>query len=315
MVKTLINESDKLHVPVLPEEVIANLSLSVGDVVADLTVGAGGHSEMILNKIGKTGRLLAIDRDSGMVEKVKKKFVDYENVDVVCERFSKLGEIADDYGYSMFDAILLDLGVSSWQIDDNNRGFSYLSESKLDMRMGAGEKSAAEVLNSYPQEDLENIFKDFGDISRARTLAKKVASFRRAKSFIYVSDLKNLVEGFSSFREKKRNILGRVWQALRIEVNDEYNELKKVLRVAVERLNKGGKLAVISFHSGEDRIVKSFFRDMARCCICPKEFPQCRCGHRQILKVITKRPITPGKKELVNNIRSHSAKMRVVSKN
>lgn len=310
------NSNDRMvwHLPVLKSEVIDWMQLEKGMIVADLTLGAGGHALEILSRIGRDGRLVGVDKDQSIIDLLPRKLTKSQNVEIVCGSFADFDKISQKLGIDKYDRILLDLGVSSWQLDNNNRGFSYQNEALLDMRMNSKGHTAAWVLNNYDELDLEKMWRDYGDIRRAKSLVKKVASFRRAKSFKYVSDLKNLVEEFAHYKEKKRNILGRVWQALRIEVNGEYTELRKVLPKAIARLKKGGRLLIISFHSGEDRIVKDFFRDLGIGCICPKEFPLCRCGHKKVIKILTRKPMKPSELEIKNNIRSHSARLRVAQK-
>ncbi len=300
----------EIHVSVLANEAIESMNIKPGSVVADLTFGAGGHSRKIIQTIGGDGRLLAVDRDQSIIDQVQTEF-DKKNVVLVCDRFSNLKNIAKNHDFIFFDAILLDLGISSWQLDNNDRGFSYSSKASLDLRMGEGGLTAAKILNEYSEEKLAQIFWSYADIERSRQLAKRIVQARIIKNFEYTTDLKDLLDGWLNWAEKKRNYYGRVWQALRMEVNDELGEIEQGLSQAVDLLKDDGRLVVISFHSKEDRLVKKFMSDCAKGCVCPKEFPECICGHRSTLKVLTKKPIIPTKKELEYNIRSHSAKMRV----
>jgi len=304
----------ELHVSVLKNEVLEQMNIGEGSVVADLTLGAGGHSEDILKVIGESGKLLGIDRDNTILNKTRKRLAKYSNVDIVCDEFENFCKIAEGKKYSEFDAILLDLGLSSWQIDNNDRGFSYLTDSVLDMRMSNEGQMASDILNEYTEEELNKIFRNYGDVKRSKTFVKKIASFRRAKSFKYVSDLLSVVDDFALYHEQKRNIKGRIWQALRIEVNREYVQLHEVLKCSISMLKEGGRLCVISFHSGEDKIVKNYFVEESKECVCPKEFPKCVCEKKASIKIITKKPIVPKKEEVGTNIRSHSAKLRVAEK-
>ncbi len=307
-------KGEGLHVSVLKNEVLDQMNLKNGSVVADLTLGAGGHSIEILKSIGSKGKLLGIDRDETILDKTRIRLAGNANIDIVCDEFENFCKVAKRLDYTGFDAILIDLGLSSWQIDNNDRGFSYLSDAELDMRMSNSGDTAAEILNTYSEDDLNKIFRNYGDVKRSKTFVKKVASFRRAKSFRYVSDLLSVVDDFALYHEQMRNIKGRIWQSLRIEVNREYEQLHQVLACAIKMLNKGGRLCVISFHSGEDRIVKKFFLEEAKSCVCPKEFPQCVCEKESSIKIISKKPIIPKEEEVGNNIRSHSAKLRVAEK-
>ncbi|MFA4930697.1 MAG: 16S rRNA (cytosine(1402)-N(4))-methyltransferase RsmH [Patescibacteria group bacterium] len=306
-----------IHKPVLWREVIRSLQLESGMKVIDGTVGAGGHAAEILAKIIPDGRLLAIDRDESIVELAKKKLVEYgDNIVWRVGSLANLKTLAGESGFGQVDAILFDLGLSSWQLDDRQRGFSYLyPEAKLDMRMGAGNLTASDVLNTYDLDELARILKNHADIKRARFLAKRIISSRRAKPFRQVEDLVALVKNWSAGGVDSRRLLARVWQAIRMEVNQELIEIESGIKAAIELLVPGGVLAVICFHSVEDRMVKNLFRQYSQKCICPKEFPQCVCQQKSELKIITKKPIVPSVSELAENIRSHSAKLRVVVKN
>lgn len=305
-----------IHVPVLLNEAVELLHLSNGMKVVDCTLGAGGHAEAILSKISPNGRLLAIDRDQKIADKARQRLKKYDNLIIHVGSFSDLLSIAKDNCWEGADAVLFDLGVSSFQLDDDKRGFSYMhDDASLDMRMADDlDVKASDVLNNYSEADLARLFREYGDIKKARTLTKRIISLRRAKPFLVVKDLKDAISGMRIGPNDSRNFMARVWQALRMEVNDEVGQLRQGLQAAFQLLSVGGRLAVISFHSVEDRMVKDFFREKSRLCICPKELPKCVCRGKREMQVLTKKPIVPSKKEISLNIRSKSAKLRVASK-
>lgn len=298
------------HVPVLLKEAIAGLNLRSGSVVVDATFGRGGHTRQILSAIGKKGKVLGIDRDRLAIDRAREEWRD-ERLILECNRFSQLSNLLDKNGIEEIDAVLMDLGMSSMQLA-GQRGFSWQdTDADLDLRMGLSDMTAAEVLNNYEAEDLSRIFQDYAEIYN-RKFIKKIVSFRRAKEFNKSGDLLSVIK--ATFPRDERSILARVWQALRMEVNNEMGELRTGLKGAVERLRKGGRIVVISFHSIEDRLVKQWFREKSVSCRCPVEIPQCVCDSKPVLKIITKKAIRPSQAELRQNIRSKSARMRVAEK-
>ncbi len=306
------------HYPVLHREVTEFLTWKSGAVrLIDGTLGCGGHSSLILQK-NRQAELLGIDRDGDALERAGKALAFAEDrVRLMRGNFSELAVLAAEVGWPSVDAVLLDLGISSPQIDDAERGFSLRLNGPLDMRMDRrNPNSASRILNRAPQEELERIFRDYGEVQRWRLLARAVVERRTEKPFDMTAD-------FAEFCEK---VLGRArpgklptptlcFQGLRIAVNDELGELERGLAAAHEIVSPGGRLAVISFHSLEDRMVKNFFREAERDCICPPKCPVCICGgNRATLKVLTKKPVTAAPDELAENSRSACAKLRVAEK-
>ena len=305
------------HIPVMPDEVIKYLVPEKGSFrMVDGTLGCAGHSSMILN-LNANAELLGIDRDSEAIRKAGKILEFAGNrVKLVRDSFSNLAEQVIGTGWLPVDAVLLDLGVSSPQIDNPERGFSLRMDGPLDMRMdGTASLTAARVLNNYSEEELERIFRDFGEIRESRKLARAVVARRGEKAWSRTKELKELCEAIlGTSRKKSIPAATLCFQALRICVNNELEELKKGLRGAVEVIRPGGRIAVISFHSLEDRIVKNFFKRESIDCLCPPGLPVCICGHKPLLKLITKKPVTASEREITNNPRAASAKLRVAER-
>ncbi|MFA6973410.1 MAG: 16S rRNA (cytosine(1402)-N(4))-methyltransferase RsmH [Parcubacteria group bacterium] len=313
------------HKSVLLNESVAGLNLKVGSVAVDATLGGGGHSNAILKIIGESGRLIAIDQDAAAVEDFK-KYLESKigNSDflpigrqVVKDNFSNLGEILGAQGINSVDGILADLGYSSIQLEDASYGMSFLQDAELDMRLDKdGKLTAQKIVNEYSQADLGRIIKNYGEERFANSIARKIVELRKAKA---IETTFELVEAISQavpekYKHAKTHFATRTFQALRIEVNQELKNLEKFIPAAMEKLSAGGRLAIISFHSLEDRIVKNIFRENARGCICPPSFPKCQCDHVAKMKVITKKPITPSDAEILGNPRARSAKLRICEK-
>lgn len=311
-----------IHTTVLLKETVEALNLKPGMIVVDATLGGGGHSLEVLKKIGEDGKLIAFDRDLDAINRFEKEVeagrVEKGNNTVLFhENYSTLKDSLASIGISSVDAILADLGISSDQLADSERGISFQGDAPLDMRMDLTRGiTAAEILNTYSQQDLVRILKDFGDEQYANSIAKNIISERLKKPFSRTIELVELIERSvpSSYRTKKIHPATKTFQALRIEVNQELKTLDLFLSQAIEVLKPGGRLAIISFHSGEDALVKNIMRENARGCICPSEFPVCRCKNEPIIKLITRRPIVPSEKEIEENPRSRSAKLRVAEK-
>lgn len=312
--------SGTIHKPVLLRESIDGLNLKPGDTVVDATLGGGGHSREILKKILPGGKLVAIDQDGGVIEKFRRYLEsnqEQENAILVEDNFACLDRIIHSLKIKSVNAIIADLGISSDQLDDAKRGFSFSKDGPLDMRMSKSlEKSASGIVNAYSEKELAKIMKEYGEEKFARIIARKIVEQRKKKS---ISTTVELVEIIGSsvpekYKHQKLHFATRTFQALRMEVNQEIQNLEKFLAQAVELLRPGGRIAVISFHSGEDRVVKKIFAENARGCICPPGFPICRCEKKEILKIITRKPIAPKDDEIQNNPRSRSAKLRVAEK-
>lgn len=298
------------HIPVIATETIENLNIKPDGVYLDLTLGKGGHSKMILERLSNEGILIALDQDKEAIEAAKENLKDFSNVIFVNSNFEKIDEVLRDLGFDYIDGALMDIGVSSYQIDNADRGFSYMKDGPLDMRMNQENELTAEIIvNEYSQDELEKIFFEYGEEKFSRLIAKNIIKAREDYRIDTTFKLKDIVT--KSIKSNEAHPEKRVFQALRIEVNRELDVLKDTIDKVVDHLNKDGRLAIITFHSLEDRIVKNKFKDLATDCICPPEFPVCVCNHKAKVKIITRKPITASKKELEENSRAKPAKLRV----
>ena len=298
------------HIPVIATETIENLNIKPDGVYLDLTLGKGGHSKMILERLSDEGTLIALDQDKEAIEAAKENLKDFSNVIFVNSNFEKIDQVLRDLGFDYIDGALMDIGVSSYQIDNADRGFSYMKDGPLDMRMNQENELTAEIIvNEYSQDELEKIFFEYGEEKFSRLIAKNIIKAREDYRIDTTFKLKDIVT--KSIKSNEAHPEKRVFQALRIEANRELDVLKNTIDKVVDRLNEGGRLAIITFHSLEDRIVKNKFKDLATDCICPPEFPVCVCNHKAKVKIITRKPITASKKELKENSRAKPAKLRV----
>ena len=305
------------HEPVLVKEVIEYLAPKPNENFIDCTLGGGGHAKEILKMTSPNGKLLGIDLDAEAIKAAKENLQEFgQRVNLVNDNYKNLKQIIYDSGFNQINGILLDLGLSSYELQDAARGFSFKGSDKLDMRFGQEGLTASDILNNYKEEELARIFKEYGEERFSRQIAKEIVTERKHNKILKTDQLVSLIAKVYQHKPKPRNIniATKVFQALRIEVNDELNNLKKVLPDALNVLAQGGRLAVISFHSLEDRIVKEFFKREAKECICPPEIPVCICGHQAQLKILTKKPIMPSLAEINNNPRSRSAKLRIAIK-
>ena len=304
------------HKPVLLNEVIAGLEIKPGGVYVDCTVGGGGHSFEIAKRMAN-GHLYAFDRDQEAIVASKERLKEFDNVTFIHDNYKNAKEDLDNLGVAGVDGVLIDLGVSSPQLDHGERGFSFLHEGRLDMRMDRRQKlSAYEVVNTYPREKLVEILYKYGEESNAKNIVQKIMEAREKSPIETTMELKNIVE--SAFPKKviygKGGVSKQTFQAIRIEVNGELDGLEQALSDLAGKLSSGGRMAVISFHSLEDRIVKNLFKNFSTDCICPPKTPVCICGHKASVKLINKKPITASKEELEFNPRSSSAKLRIIEK-
>lgn len=328
-----------IHKSVLLEEAIENLKLKSGDIVVDATLGGGGHSSEILKKIGPGGILIGIDSDVDAINRFKFPISDFQpclsagrfpnksqiknpkfkiqgNVCLVNDNFSNLDSILKELDIKKIDAILADFGISSDQLEAE-RGFSFQKDAPLDMRMDqAGEITAEKIVNDYSEEELARIFSEYGEEKFAKRIAKGIAKQRKTRKIGTTFELVSVIQSYVPERYKHQRIhfATRIFQALRIETNQELEKIREFIPKAIEVLNKGGRLGVIAFHSGEDGIAKEIFKVNARGCICPSNFPICRCGRNPVVKIITRKPILPGEDEMEANPRSRSAKLRLIEK-
>ena len=305
------------HKPVLLDECIQALNIRPDGVYVDGTLGRAGHSREIAQRL-TTGRLICIDRDMAAIDAAKERLAPWmDRVTLVHSNFSELGGVLRDAGVAGADGMLFDLGVSSPQLDDAARGFSYMQDAPLDMRMDASAPlTAREVVNGWSYEELRRILYDYGEERYAPAIAKAIVRAREERPVETTLELVDIIKSAmppAALREKQHPAK-RSFQAIRIAVNGELDALPPMLKSAVEGLNPGGRLAVITFHSLEDRIVKRAMQDMARGCTCPPKFPVCVCGKRPKVKVLTRKPIVSGEAELAENPRARSAKLRVAEK-
>ena len=305
------------HFSVLLNECIENLNIKPGGMYLDGTLGLGGHSYQIASRL-TTGRLICIDRDETAIERAGKRLAPFEDkVTLVHGNFSDAAQIIDSLGIPGVDGMLFDLGVSSPQLDEIERGFSYMGDAPLDMRMDAGDSlTAYEVVNTWPEERLNRILWDYGEERYARRISRAIVEHRAKKPIATTLELVEIIKGAmpaAALREKQHPAK-RSFQAIRIAVNDELGAISQMMETAPDKLNRGGRLCVISFHSLEDRIVKSGIAARENGCTCPREAPICTCGFVQTLKSVSRKPILPTAEELEQNPRSRSAKLRVAER-
>lgn len=300
------------------KEVIDLLGLRSGQNVIDATVGGGGHAEKMLEAIAPAGRLLGLDRDplaiAASAERLK-RFGD--RVNLICDSYKNTNKIIYGQGTDLqYNSILLDLGVSSAQVaPEEVRGFSFRSASAMDMRFGPEtDLTAKDIVNHWSESELARIFREYGEERHAKMIANHIVTYRKNKHFETAEELAEMISLTVHGQKGKLHPATRVFQALRIAVNDELNVISQSLPVLLEVLPAGGRMAVIGYHSLEDRIVKNFFRQEAKDCLCPKEFPVCKCGHKAKLKILTKKAVPPAWEEKKANPRSRSAKLRVIEK-
>lgn len=305
------------HVSVLLNECIENLNIKPDGIYLDGTLGLGGHSLEILKRL-TTGRLIGIDRDESAIRRTGERLSAYsDKVTLVHGNFSDAADILSDLGIEAVDGMLFDLGVSSPQLDESERGFSYMADAPLDMRMDSGSPLTAElVVNEWPEDELYRILRDYGEERYARRIASRIVQTRAKSPILSTLALVDVIKSAmpaAALREKQHPAK-RSFQAIRIAVNDELGEVEKMIRTVPDRLLPGGRLCVISFHSLEDRIVKQGIAARENGCTCPREAPICICGFKQTLRSVSRKPIVPGEDELKSNPRSRSAKLRVAER-
>lgn len=305
------------HVSVLLEECIEGLNIKPDGIYVDGTLGGAGHSSRIAEKL-TTGRLIGIDRDPVALKAAGERLAPFgDRVALVHSNFSEMDSALESLGITGVDGILLDLGVSSPQLDDGQRGFSYMVDAPLDMRMnGQDSLDAKKIVNHWSYEELKRILYDYGEERFAPRIAAAICKRREEKEIETTLELVDIIRGAmpaSALREKQHPAK-RSFQAIRIAVNDELGSVERVMQKAIPCLNPGGRLAVITFHSLEDRIVKQAMAEAAKGCTCPPEFPVCVCGKKPRVKLITRKPIVSGEEELERNPRARSAKLRICEK-
>lgn len=308
---------DFVHKSVLLNESIEGLNIKPNGIYVDGTLGGAGHSSHILEKLSPNGRLIGIDRDEDALKAAKEKLEKYENVTYYHGNHDDIKEILNNLNIEKVDGILLDLGVSSYQLDERNRGFSYLGENILDMRMDKSQEIDAKfIINRYSEENLANIIYEYGEEKFSRQIARNICLKRKEQEITTTKQLVQIIESSipAKFRNKDSHPAKRTFQAIRIEVNNEIEPLFNTIKQCVNILNSKGRLAVITFHSLEDRSVKKALQELEGICTCPSDLPYCVCGCKSEGKVINKKPITASKEELENNSRSKSAKLRIFEK-
>ena len=303
------------HIPVMLNECINGLNIKSDGVYFDGTLGGGGHSEQILKNLNDNGLLVATDRDEEAILHTTSRLSKYSNFKAVKSNFKNFNTVLDDLNILNIDGAILDLGVSSYQLDNRERGFSYMGNTRLDMRMDKQSPfSAYELVNEYSEEKLFYILKVYGEEQFAQNIAKNIVSQRKTKKIETTGELVEICDRSIPYKFKRdSHPAKKAFQAIRIAVNEELDGLDTVIRQIISRLNKGGRIVILTFHSLEDRIVKTVFKDLSTACICDKRFP-CVCNRKQIIKEINKKPITASEEECKLNSRSKCAKLRIAEK-
>ena len=305
------------HVSVLLNETIEGLNIKPDGIYADGTLGGAGHSYQIASKLNGLGRLIGFDQDEDAITASTERLKEFKNVTIVRSNYRNMKEELNNRGIEKVDGILLDLGVSSYQLDTVSRGFSYKEEAPLDMRMdNRNAVTARDIVNNYSQGDLFRIIRDYGEDKFAANIAKHIVMNREAKPIETTTELAEIVKAAipMKFRKQGGHPAKQTFQAIRIELNSELSVLKESLMDMIDLLNPNGRICIITFHSLEDRIVKNIFKEAEDPCTCPKNFPTCVCGKKSKGKVITRKPILPSEEELKLNLRSKSAKLRIFEK-
>lgn len=306
------------HVTVLMEEAVAGLNIRPGGIYVDCTLGGAGHSSLIASKLTDGGRLIAIDQDDWALDNARERLTSYmDRVTLVKSNFRHIKDIVSDLGLPGVDGILFDLGVSSPQLDEGERGFSYNADAPLDMRMDQqAPLSAYDIINEWDEEEIAKIIWLYGEEKFSRRIARQIVQQRKKQPIQTTGELVELIkEGIpAAARRTGPHPAKRTFQAIRIAVNDELDAFKEAVVDAIQVLNPEGRVSVITFHSLEDRICKQIYQDFSKGCTCPPAFPICTCGNEAVVKVITRKPILPSEEELEANKRARSAKLRVAEK-
>ena len=305
------------HISVLLQESVDALDINPDGIYVDGTMGGGGHSEAVVSKLSPKGLLIGIDRDTEALDASRRRLAGFANVHYAHNNYKNVKDVIEELGIHAIDGAVLDLGVSSYQLDCAERGFSYMEDAPLDMRMNRENlKSAYDVINTYSEKELTDIFFKYGEEKFSRKIASIIMDRRKNKPIETTLELVDIIKAAipERMRQKGSHPAKRVFQAVRIEVNGELEDLRFALDNFFDVLKPGGRLSVITFHSLEDRIVKTAFNDYAKGCTCPKDFPICVCGNKPRGKVITRKPVLPSEEECEYNKRSKSAKLRVIEK-
>lgn len=305
------------HISVLLDECIEGLNIKKDGIYVDCTLGGAGHSTVILENLSDDGRLIGIDQDKDALKAAGERLKKFSNATLVHSNFENIKNVLNDLGIESVDGILIDLGVSSYQLDTADRGFSYMQDAPLDMRMNREEEfSAYEIVNGYTTEQLYRIIKEYGEEKFAKRIADFIIRAREEKPITTTFELVEVIKAAipAKARREGPHPAKRTFQAIRIEVNRELAIISDTIKDGVEKLSTGGRMAIITFHSLEDRIVKKAYKDLTNPCTCPSGFPVCVCNNEPVIKIITRKPIEASKEELEYNPRSRSAKLRVLEK-
>lgn len=305
------------HKSVLLEETIEGLNIKPEGTYVDGTLGGAGHSFQIASRLNSLGRLIGFDQDEDAIKASTERLKDFQNVTIVRSNYRNMKEELNNLGIEKVDGIMLDLGVSSYQLDTVERGFSYKEEAPLDMRMdNRNEVTARDIVNNYSQGDLFRIIRDYGEDKFAANIAKHIVAYREEKTIETTTELAEIIKTAipMKFRKQGGHPAKQTFQAIRIELNSELTVLKDSLMEMIDMLNPSGRICIITFHSLEDRIVKNIFKEAEDPCTCPKNFPVCVCGKKSKGRVISRKPILPSETELLENSRSKSAKLRIFEK-
>ena len=303
-----------VHKPVMLNECIEGLNIKTNGIYVDGTMGGAGHSYEIAKRLSSSGRLICIDRDDDAIKAGKERLKEFSNITFVKDNHDNILDILEKLNIEKVDGILLDLGVSSYQLDEKNRGFSYMQESRLDMRMDKEQVLNAElIVNTYEEERLANVIYEYGEEKYSRQIARSICEYRKSKRIETTKELVKIIESAlpSHAMHGEGHPAKRTFQAIRIEVNDEIKPLYDTIKKSILALASEGRLCVITFHSLEDRAVKNAFVDAKGKCICPKDIPYCVCNYISYGDIVTKKPIIPTDEEMAVNSRSKSAKLRI----
>lgn len=303
------------HIPVMLNECMEGLDIRPDGIYVDGTAGGAGHSSAIASRLSTSGRLIALDRDPDAVKTAAERLSVYPNAQVIHSNYSQIREVLDSLGIDKVDGILMDLGVSSYQLDEGSRGFSYHTDAPLDMRMSKEGTSAADIVNTCSEQELARILFEYGEEKFSRRIASNIIKARAVKPVETTLELADIVRmSVPQKARRDKNPCKKTFQAIRIAVNGEFDHLSKGLDDAFYSLKSGGRLAVITFHSLEDRIVKQKFAGWCRGCICPPDFPQCVCGRKPEGVLVNRKPLEANESEVEGNARSRSAKLRIIER-
>ncbi|MDE5584442.1 MAG: 16S rRNA (cytosine(1402)-N(4))-methyltransferase RsmH [Ruminococcus sp.] len=303
------------HIPVMLGSCIDGLNIRPEGIYVDGTAGGAGHSSAIASRLSEGGRLISIDRDPDAVAVATERLAKYSMATVVRNNYSNIREVLDGFSIDKVDGVLLDLGVSSYQLDEESRGFSYHADAPLDMRMEKEGISASDIVNTYSQQELARIIFEYGEEKFSRRIAENIVKERQVSPIETTLQLADIIrKSVPQKARREKNPCKKTFQAIRIAVNGELEHLSKGLDEAFYSLREGGRLAVITFHSLEDRLVKQRFAGWCRGCICPPDFPQCVCGHKAEGRLINRKPIEADSEETAGNKRSRSAKLRIIER-